>query len=101
MISLGAKYKRHASITNVLLRRGKIIGHLDIIMDCADKLLTRWRTNNNDPTYIHLNMFEQMQQLVLDSFGHIFFDYSFQTTQVSKRRVKSLVVFLVWTPRRV
>ncbi|CAF3663560.1 unnamed protein product [Rotaria sp. Silwood1] len=75
----GSKYKRHASITHSLFRRGKIINHLDTIINCTDKLLTRWRTNKNDPKYIHLNMFEQLQQLVLETFSLMFFDYSLPT----------------------
>ncbi|CAF3536902.1 unnamed protein product [Rotaria sp. Silwood1] len=75
----GAKYKRHASIVGPLFRGNKISIHLDTTIDCTDKLLNRWRTYNNDPTHIHLNMIEQCQQLLLAIFGYIAFDYDLQT----------------------
>ncbi|CAF1313026.1 unnamed protein product [Rotaria sordida] len=54
----GAKYKRWASATNPLFRGSKVLMHLDIIIDCTDKLLARWR-QIDDPTKTHLNMNEQ------------------------------------------
>lgn len=50
---------------------------MDTINDCTDKLLARWQTIN-DPTHIHSGMFNQLQQLVLDLFGFIFFGYDLQ-----------------------
>jgi hypothetical protein len=52
---------------------------LDPIIDCTDKLLTRWRTYYNDPEEIHLNLIEQSQQLLLAIFGYVAFDYDLQT----------------------
>ncbi len=52
---------------------------MDTIIDCTDKLLTRWRTYNNDSTQIHLNIIEQCQQLLLSIFGYVAFDYDLQT----------------------
>jgi hypothetical protein len=65
-------------VLSSLFRRNKIIGHLDTIVDCTDKLLNRWRTQNNNPTYIHLNMVEQTQHLLLAIFGFIGSDYDLQ-----------------------
>ncbi len=76
---LGASYKRHFSIVSPLFRRNKLNAYLDTIIDCTDKLLARWRTYNNDPTEIHLNMIEQSQQLLLAIFGYVGFDYDLQT----------------------
>ncbi|CAF4399075.1 unnamed protein product [Rotaria sp. Silwood2] len=75
----GAKFKRHASVISSLFRRGKILIHLDTIINCTDKLLDRWRIHYNDPTKIHLNMIEQSQQLLLAIFGFIAFDYDLET----------------------
>ncbi|CAF4532379.1 unnamed protein product [Rotaria sp. Silwood1] len=75
----GAQYKRHASVISSLFRRGKILVHLDTIIDCTDKLLDRWRIHYNDPTKIHLNMIEQSQQLLLAIFGFIAFNYDLET----------------------
>ncbi len=52
---------------------------MDPIIDCTDKLLTRWRTYYNDPKEIHLNLIEQSQQLLLAIFGYVAFDYDLQT----------------------
>jgi cytochrome P450 len=81
MKTLGASYKRHHSIVSPLFRRNKLNAYLDTIVDCTDKLLTRWRTYNNDPTQIHLNMIEQSQQLLLFIFGYVAFDYDLQTLE--------------------
>ncbi|CAF4048623.1 unnamed protein product [Rotaria sordida] len=75
----GVKYKRHASIVGPLFRGYKINLHLDTAIDCTDNLLDRWRTYNNDPTQVHLNMIEQCRQLALAIFGYIAFDYDLQT----------------------
>ena len=77
ILIIGANFKRHASLTVPLLRRAKLLSHADTINDCTDKLLGRWQTIN-DSTYIHLDMFHQLQQLVLDLFGFIFFGYDLQ-----------------------
>ena len=79
MIILGASFKRHASIVSPLFRRNKVSVYLDTIVDCTDKLLTRWQNYNNDSTEIHLNMIEQCQQLLLAIFGYVAFDYDLQT----------------------
>jgi cytochrome P450 len=76
---LGAKFKRHATFTSPLFRRGKILVHLNTIIDCTDKLLDRWRVQYHDPTKVHLNMIEQSQQLLLAVFGFIAFDYDLRT----------------------
>lgn len=77
---VGALYKRHFSIISPLFRRNKLNTYLDPIIDCTDKLLSRWRTyNNNNSTQIHLNIIEQCQQLLLAIFGYVAFDYDLQT----------------------
>ncbi|CAF1075692.1 unnamed protein product [Rotaria sordida] len=75
----GAKFKRHASVISSLFRRGKILVHLDTIIDCTDRLLDRWRIHYNNSTKIHLNMIEQSQQLLLAIFGFIAFNYDLGT----------------------
>jgi cytochrome P450 len=79
MIYLGAKFKRHTSVLSSLFRRNKIVGYLDTIIECTDKLLDRWRMNNKDPTYVHLDMVKQTQQLLINIFGFIGFDYDLHT----------------------
>jgi cytochrome P450 len=76
-IFLGAKFKRHASITLPLFRRAKVITNLDVIVNCADKLLAIWRTRLNQ--HVHLDIVQQCQNLLLDIFGLIAFDYDLET----------------------
>jgi cytochrome P450 len=81
---IGPKYKRHASIILPLFRRGKIVNHLDLIIDCTDKLLDQWHSKiDNNPNHIHLNIVEQCQNLSLAIFGFIGFDYDLQTLEES------------------
>lgn len=85
---VGAKFKRHASIVSTLFRGNKVNVHLETIFDCTDKLLSRWRTYNNDPNQVHLNMIEQSQQLALAIFGYIAFDFDLQTLEDENNSVK-------------
>jgi cytochrome P450 len=60
-----------------LFRRGKIVSNFDLIVDCVDKLLTRWRTK--PAQHVHLDILEQCQNLLLAIFGFIGFDYDMET----------------------
>ena len=75
--NLDATYKRHASITVPLFRRGKVIPNLSLIIDCTDKLLTRWRADLTPR--IHVDIGEQCHELLLAVFGLIAFDYDLET----------------------
>ncbi|CAF1274106.1 unnamed protein product [Rotaria magnacalcarata] len=78
LISLkGAKYKRHIALTLPLLRRAKIISHFDLIVDCTDKLLVKWRLSSAQ--HVHLDIVQQCQNLLLATFGLIAFDYDLET----------------------
>jgi hypothetical protein len=80
MYLIGPKYKRHASIILPLFRRGKIVNNLDLIIDCTDKLLHQWRVATDlDPYHTHVNIVDQCQNLSLEIFGFIGFDYDLQT----------------------
>ncbi|CAF1292294.1 unnamed protein product [Rotaria sordida] len=73
----GTKFKRHASITTPLFRHGKIISNFDLIIDCTDELLNNWRSSSSD--HIHCDILQQCQNLVMEIFGFIGFDYDFGT----------------------
>ncbi|CAF1063589.1 unnamed protein product [Adineta steineri] len=75
--SKGAKYKRHAGLTLPLFRRGKIVSNFDLIVDCVDKLLIRWRAKS--PQHVHLDIVQQSQNFLLAIFGLIGFDYDMET----------------------
>ena len=75
---LGAKYKRHASVTMPLLRRGKISKHFDLIIDCTEKLLLdKWRSAKKD--HVHCDILQQCQYFLMTLFGHIAFNYDLDT----------------------
>ncbi|CAF1425920.1 unnamed protein product [Rotaria sordida] len=73
----GTKFKRHASITMPLFRHGKIVSNFDLIIDCTDELLNNWRSSSSD--HIHCDIVQQCQNLLLEIFGFIGFDYDFGT----------------------
>jgi hypothetical protein len=81
-LNLGAKFKRHALAILPLFRRGKIIPHLDTIMDCTDKLLSNWRHQAKE--HIHTDIVDQSQKLLLDIFGFIAFNYDLHALDYNK-----------------
>ena len=68
----GAKYKRHSTLAVPLLRRAKIISNLDTIIDYTDRLLAKWR---NNPIDIHTNIVQNCENLILEIFSSIAFNY--------------------------
>jgi cytochrome P450 len=60
-----------------LFRRSKIVSNLDLIVDCTDKLLTKWR--KTDRKLIHVDIVDQCQNLLLAIFGLIGFNYDLET----------------------
>ena len=86
-IFVGAKFKRHAAVILPLFRRAKIISNFDVIVDCVDKLLDNWHEKPRD--YIHTDIIPHTQNLVLQIFGMIAFDYDLQTLDYSQTRKES------------
>ncbi|CAF4089072.1 unnamed protein product [Rotaria sp. Silwood2] len=72
----GTRFKRHATITLPLFRRGKITNNFDLIVDCTDKLLANWRASPNK--HVHCDVVRQSQNLMLQIFGLIGFDYDLE-----------------------
>lgn len=73
----GPAYRRHALITVPLFRRAKILNNFDLILTCTDKLLARWRASPHQ--HIHRDIVQQSQNLLLEIFGLISFDYDLDT----------------------
>ncbi|CAF3604744.1 unnamed protein product [Rotaria sordida] len=95
----GANYKRHATIVLSLFRGAKVLSNLNLIYDCTDKLLDVWGSQADDPNYIHLDIVKDCQNLLLDIFCFIGFDYDLQTlgnddSSQSNRLKKSLKDYL-------
>ncbi|CAF4914111.1 unnamed protein product [Rotaria sp. Silwood1] len=74
--SIDFKFKRHGALTMPLFRRSKIISNINTIIDSTDKLLDRWRARPHDQ--VHADIVEQCQNLLLEIFGLIAFDYDLE-----------------------
>ncbi|CAF4545445.1 unnamed protein product, partial [Rotaria sp. Silwood2] len=74
---LGFKFKRHGALTMPLFRRSKIISNINTVVDGTDKLLDRWRARPHDQ--VNTDVVEQCQNLLLEIFGLIAFDYNLET----------------------
>jgi hypothetical protein len=85
-IILGAQFKRHAAVTLPLFRRGKILSNFDLIVDCVDKLLDNWHKKSKD--YLHTDITQQSQNLLLEIFGLIAFDYDLETLDSNNNEKK-------------
>ncbi|CAF4647709.1 unnamed protein product [Rotaria sp. Silwood1] len=85
--NIGPKYKRHSALTMPLFRRNKVISNINIIIDGTDKLLDRWRTIPSGQ--IDTNIIEQCQNLLLEIFGLIAFDYDLETLDNNHLRNKN------------
>ncbi|CAF3422933.1 unnamed protein product [Rotaria socialis] len=77
MFILGVQVKRHAAVTYPLFRRGKFTPNLDLIIECVDQLLAKWRERPEGQ--VHTDIFQQFHKLMLAIFGFIAFDYDLQT----------------------
>ncbi|CAF1372758.1 unnamed protein product, partial [Adineta ricciae] len=75
----GIQFKRHSSIVSPLFRRSKVISHFDLIINCTDKLLTKWR--KTEAKILHVDIVRQCHNLVLAIFGFIAFDYDLETLE--------------------
>ncbi|CAF2668214.1 unnamed protein product [Rotaria sp. Silwood2] len=71
------KFKRHGALTMPLFRRSKIVSNINTIVGGTDKLLDRWRARPHDQ--MHTDIVEQCQNLLLEIFGLIAFDYNLET----------------------
>lgn len=74
---VGVEFKQHASLILPLFRRNKIVSNFDLIIDCTDKLLNRWRGIQSNA--IQTNIVQQCENLLLAIFGLIGFNYDLET----------------------
>ena len=70
-----------------LFRRNKVISNINIIIDGTDKLLDRWRTKPFG--HVHTDLVEQCQNLLLEIFGLIAFDYDLEALDGNKSENKN------------
>ncbi|CAF4423388.1 unnamed protein product, partial [Rotaria sp. Silwood2] len=98
-ILTGARWKRHVRVLSPMFKRRNIIGHLDTIVECADRFIDR----NLDPGQIHRDLVSRCQSLTMNIIGLIGFDQDFDV-QVNLHIKKAFqdfmlhVVLLMTTP---
>ena len=90
-----------------LFRGSKIISNINIMIDGTDKLLDRWRTRPAE--HVHTDIVEQCQNLLLEIFGMIAFDYDLETLNENRsgnkneltealRHIMSIFRIIIYTP---
>ncbi|CAF3865447.1 unnamed protein product [Rotaria sordida] len=82
-----SKFKRHGAVTMPLFRRSKIISNINLIIDATDKFLDRWRARSSEQ--VHTDIIEQCQNLLLEIFGLIAFDYDLEIFDGNDSRNKN------------
>ncbi|CAF4491952.1 unnamed protein product [Rotaria sp. Silwood2] len=69
----GARWKRHVRVLSPMFKRAKIIGHLDTIVECADRFIDR----NLHPGQVHRDLVSCCQSFTMNVIGFIGFDHDF------------------------
>ncbi|CAF1445641.1 unnamed protein product [Rotaria sp. Silwood1] len=95
----GAKWKRHIRVLLPMLKRAKIIGYLERIVQCADRFIDR----NLHSSQVHGNLISSCQSFTMNVIGLIGFDNDFDIHVNSsiKKAFQDLIshaVLLVNTP---
>ncbi|CAF3694622.1 unnamed protein product [Rotaria sp. Silwood1] len=73
---IGPKYKRHAKVIMPMLKKHRFKSQISIIIDCADRLIHIWKDRyENRDNAICTCIVTDNQQLMLDTFSLLTFDY--------------------------
>ncbi|UJR20344.1 hypothetical protein I4U23_023475 [Adineta vaga] len=99
----GAKWKRHVRVMLPMFKRAKVIQHLDIISECADRFIDQYLI----PDQIHTDLVRQCQTVTMNVIGFIAFDYDLdsQVNVKSKTMFYDIitsavtVMYLAWLPK--
>ncbi|CAF1542254.1 unnamed protein product, partial [Rotaria sordida] len=73
IILTSAKWKRHIRVLLPMLRRAKIIGHLETIVQCADRFIDQ----NFHPDQVHRDLVSSCQSFAMNVIGLIEFGCDF------------------------
>ncbi|CAF3811990.1 unnamed protein product [Rotaria sp. Silwood1] len=73
MLLTGAKWKRHIRVLLPMLKRAKIISHLETIVECADRIIDQ----NLHPSQVHRDLITCCQSFTMNVIGFIGFDHDF------------------------
>ncbi|CAF3143200.1 unnamed protein product, partial [Rotaria sp. Silwood2] len=99
----GLKWKRHIRVLLPMLKRTKIIVHLESIVQCADRFIDR----NLHPNDVHRDLRSCCQSFTMNVIGLLEFDYDFDL-QINVPIKKAfynfvyqaaLLMYIPWIPR--
>jgi cytochrome P450 len=101
----GAKWKRHIRVMLPMFKRAKVIHYLEAIVDCTDRFIDQYFSNNQ----VHTNLITRCQSLTMNIIGLIGFDYNLDGTIDSSVKQAfedftyyvSLIMMIPWIPRWV
>ncbi|CAF1016907.1 unnamed protein product [Adineta ricciae] len=79
----GSKWKRHARVMMPMFKRAKVIQHLDVIAECADRFIDQCLIADQ----VHTNLVRQCQTVTMNVIGFIAFDYDLGAEMNSKTKV--------------
>ncbi|CAF1442704.1 unnamed protein product [Didymodactylos carnosus] len=75
---MGPKYKRHAKAVLPMLRKNKFLSQISIMTNYVDQLIEIWKERyENKDEIIATCIIDDNQQLLLDVFTRLTFDYDF------------------------
>ncbi|CAF2962272.1 unnamed protein product [Rotaria sp. Silwood2] len=90
----GAKWKRHIRVLLPMLKRAKIVGHLERIVECADRFIDQ----NLHSGQVHRDLIPCCQSFTMNVIGFIGFDYDFDIHVNSpiKKAFQDFIFHAVW-----
>lgn len=99
----GAKWKRHVRVLLPMLKRAKIVGHLEMITQCTDRFIDRYLHTGQ----IHRDLHAACQSLTMNVIGFIGFDCDFDAhvdSPIKKAFLDfifhgTLLMITPWVPR--
>ncbi|CAF4572301.1 unnamed protein product [Rotaria sp. Silwood2] len=99
----GARWKRHIRVLLPMLKRAKIIGHLDTIVECADRFIDQ----NLHPGQVHRDLISCCQSFTMNVIGLIGFnsDFDIHVNLPIKKAIQDILFYIPllmmtpWVPR--
>ncbi|CAF1470330.1 unnamed protein product [Rotaria sordida] len=90
----GAKWKRHMRILLPMLKLAKIIGHLETIVQCADRFIDQ----NLHPGQIHRDLLSCCESLTMNVIGFVAFgcDFDIHANSQIKKAVHDFESYVRW-----
>ncbi|CAF1629563.1 unnamed protein product, partial [Didymodactylos carnosus] len=85
-----APYRKHARIILPIFRKANVVQHLNIIIDCTDKLIHLWRNQNEQQeNKLNTNIIQQSKNLLLDIISLVAFHYDLEAIEGNNQHYDS------------